>query len=401
MKKIELFAEPKNCRACGACASACPKDAISFFPDEFGFAYPKIDEAKCVGCGKCVATCSGLCRSETAPAAPPSEPKVYAAAATSDEIKRASASGGIFAEAARWVLARNGVAFGAAWNDDFSVAHVAVESPDDLPRLQGSKYVQSSIGSAFVQAKEALDRGRIVLFSGTPCQIAGLRAYLRKDYDNLYAVDIICHGVSNDALLREDVRRLLKKRGLPESGARATFRAKERGWGTSGRVSSGGEAIPFDSIRSPYYYYYLQGAIYRDSCYRCPYASTARVGDLTLGDFWGVEKALPRIEKEIDVRKGVSCVLVNAPKGAALFEAISAKIRAIPSTLEAAKRRNAQLSRPCAEPANRARLLAIYKEFGYEGLARRWEKNEKKARLKLRLKRAIPSGLKTLLKKLR
>ncbi len=397
MKKIELYTDKENCCGCGACANVCPKEAISMKYDEIGFIYPHIDESKCIACGKCVSTCSFLHHEKINAT---SEPNVYAAAAKDKDVLRKSTSGGIFAEAAKWVISQGGVVFGAAWNRDYSVQHIQVTSQEDLHLLQGSKYVQSCIGDTYKDVKVALTKGITVLYAGTPCQISGLKSYLNKEYDNLFTIDIVCHGVSSDILLKNDIQYLLKKNGMLETGAVVRFRTKDKGWGTSGNIESNGKKIPFDSIHSPYYYYYLQSSIYRDSCYNCHYASEARVGDITLGDYWGVEKAHPDVESTIKTMDGVSCVLANTVKGQHLLDCISNNIHLIPSTLSKARERNGQLVHCCTKPQNRAHIFKLYKETEYVGVVKCWKKSERKARMKLRIKSWIPQPLKKLLKRI-
>ncbi len=397
MKKIELFTNKEDCCACGACLNACPKGAISMTRDENGFLYPTIDSESCVECGKCVNTCSFVHHERLNST---DTPMVYVSAAKDKNINKKSASGGIFAELALCVLSKNGVVFGSAWTDDYSAEHIRIDSAEELYRIQGSKYVQSNIGSTYSQAKSALEDGKTVLFSGTPCQISGLRSFLNRDYRSLYTVDIVCHGVPSDSILKDDVRHQLRKKGLPEQGATVSFRSKDKGWGTTGTITSGDKKLPFDAIRSPYYSYFLKGSIYRDSCYNCRYASEPRVGDITLGDYWGVEKNHPDVDSVIKIEDGVSCVIANTAKGKELFSMLSERVSTLESTLEKAKKYNGQLSHCTKKPSNRERLLEIYRVQGYDGILKHWKKTARKERILLRIKSLIPSSLKKLLKRL-
>lgn len=390
-----LFESKSRCCGCGACMNACPRQAIRMEKDEYGFLYPVINEAQCVSCGLCKMVCAfteGKSRNQA-------EPQPYAAASCDAGILKSSASGGIFAELAKAVLARGGTVFGAAWNPDLTVSHVQIENAGELWRLQGSKYVQSDIGAAYSQAEQQLKAGKEVLFSGTPCQIAGLYGYLKKEYASLYTVDLICHGVPNATLLREDLQYVS---GNGAQISQVSFRDKAYGWGTVGSVvTKDGRKRRYSSLQSPYYAYFLEGAIYRDSCYHCRFPSEKRVGDITLGDYWGVESAHQDAGTMMDIRSGVSCVLVNSENGKKLMEYTQGNISWIPSDLEKIRRRNGQLVHCCAEPEKRKHILQAYQEKGYQGIVSYWKKRELKSRLVLRAKSLIPYQLKHMLKKVR
>ena len=208
IKEIKLFKEKNDCCACGACLNICPKQAISMQKDEYGFLYPQIDKGKCIKCGLCLKTCA-FQNSElkNIPI------KTYAAQSDNTDLKE-SASGGIFASIATNVLREGGVVYGAAMemeNDKLIVRHIAVENDADLIKLQGSKYVQSSTEKIYQDVKKKLNDNRLVLFSGTPCQVDGLNSYLGKTYDNLITIDIICHGVPNNQMFQDYIALLEEK----------------------------------------------------------------------------------------------------------------------------------------------------------------------------------------------
>lgn len=224
--KIILFDDKKNCCACGACMNVCPKDAIRMEEDEYGFLYPQIDETKCVQCGACKKVCAY--QNEQVKNAPI---KCYAAVNKNKSELMKSASGGIFAAMATSVLKEGGVVFGAALDFEDGHAHphhVAVRELSQLYRLQGSKYVQSAIENTYMEAKKELDSGKKVLFSGTPCQIAGLYGYLRKEYENLCTVDVICHGVPSARMFDDFLQNETKKRNA-KSVKNYIFRDKKKG----------------------------------------------------------------------------------------------------------------------------------------------------------------------------
>lgn len=383
----------QNCCGCGACLVACPKEAIFLIEDECGFVYPLIDEGKCISCGKCLKTCSfsesGLDSKENQ--------RVYAAAAKSDELLSCSTSGGIFATVAKEIVKLEGVAYGAAWREDFSVEHIGITDISELAKLQGSKYTQSSVYKSFPVIKKQLLNGKTVLFSGTPCQVSALYSYLGKQHDNLYTIDIICHGVASNQMLQDDIQYLESKHhGKAESVA---FRTKDKGWGTSGRIVIGEKKFSYDITSSPYYYYYyLANTIFRDSCYNCRFAGEPRQGDLTIGDYWRIETAHPDIS--IDETKGISCVLVNSDKGQKLIDICREELILFDSTLEKIRERNGQLRGPCSMPEKRKEILELYAERDYKKIVACWKKDSRKKRMVEKLKRCIPNKLKRIIKRI-
>lgn len=393
-----LFNDKKECCACGACLNVCPNNAITMGKDEFGFLYPKINETLCVSCGMCIKVCSFNKKNYGAGF---KTPDAYAAASKDEEILKNSSSGGIFRELAGYVISLGGTIYGATWTDELKVRHIGITNKQELIKLQGSKYVQSDTANTFKAVKSELEGGKPVLFSGTPCQVSGLKSFLKKDYQNLYTIDIVCHGVPSIDFLQNDLA-LFQKDGKKVTSV--TFRDKNHNWGHgSGTISAytkqDAKSAPYTNINSPYYYYFLRGDIYRDSCYNCRYPSNGRVGDITLGDYWGIESAHPDIDKVLTVKNGVSCVLVNSDKGRELFEAVKDKLNIIPSNIEKVKSRNAQLVKCCKKTNKSTALFSEYEKSGYSGVFDFWKKNEAKAILKLKIKRLIPYKLKSLIER--
>lgn len=395
MSEFKIFNKYQECCGCEACMNACRQNAIIMKKDKYGFFYPDIDENKCVKCGQCKAVCSFTKPNKYGKG---QDLAVYAAASKDTELLLHSSSGGIFGELANHILQNGGVVFGAAWNDKLEVHHIQVSAIDDLAKLHGSKYIQSHIGDSYQLAKNVLDNGKKVLYSGTPCQISGLMSYLRKDYSNLYTVDLICHGVGSETFLKEDVQYLAKGRTINK----VMFRTKVNGWGTSGKlVLERNHEIPYNCLTSPYYYYYLDCAMFRDSCYHCRFSSEYRLGDLTLGDYWRIESAHPEGKNIFDLNKGVSCVLVNSMRGKELLKQISDKLILVESDIDKIKKRNAQLVKCCLEPLKRKALFSCYEKEGYDGIVQYWKKHEKKEKAVLWVKAHIPSLLKRNLKQIK
>lgn len=300
-----------------------------------GFLYPDVN-AECVHCGICVRACPAL----TPPAIDVFEKECYCAYLLDNEKRMQSTSGGVFSALAEKIILDGGIVFGAAYDTDLNVSQIAVDNLNDLQKLKGSKYVESYTGDSFKQVKLLLDKGRTVLYSGTPCMIAGLKTFLGKTYENLITVDIICHGVPSRKLFRKYLEWLGKKyRGkIIYYG----FRDKDvGGWSCGGKAKTKTKTKTIAGSCDPYYASFLRGETYRESCYTCPFANTQRIGDITLGDFWGVERFYP----EIDRTKGVSCVIVNSCKGQAFFDSVKKDCKSIDCSLEEIKKGNWNLHR--------------------------------------------------------
>lgn len=395
--EIVLFDKKEKCCGCSACMNACPKNAIAMQEDEYGFLYPQIDRDLCIKCGACQRACHFQHKAET------NVPlQTFAACARSKSILKSSASGGAFAALATKTLSMGGMVFGAAFDEAWKVCHIGIESAEELYRLQGSKYVQSSVGTTYQQVKSLLKEGRHVLFSGTPCQIAGLYGYLGKDHENLLTVDLICHGVPNQHMFQD----YLKSFG--EVGA-FVFRDKSLGWGINGRVTIKGhskgkrEEHKIWQSASPYLYYFSKGHIYRDSCYQCKYTCQHRPADITLGDYWGIEKQHSDYlgKNGFDTKKGISVMIANTAKGAEAIRGCARLIDLKESTFEKAAAGNAQLVRPTVRTPQRQEILDLYAQQGWEAVARRFDKNIGIRRYSSQVKRLIPTSLKKWLKRLR
>lgn len=327
MIKVE---DKSRCCGCEACVSSCPLQCIELVKDKEGFMYPQVDTARCIDCGKCEKACPELVEAKGSGGV-----TVYAAVNPDKEARLASSSGGIFTLLAESVLAENGVVFGARFDKDWNVIHDYTETKEGLEAFRGSKYVQSRTGETFKQAEQFLKEGRKVLFSGTPCQIMGLKRYLHKEYDNLLAVDFVCHGVPSplvwrkyieETLVRQDekiqFRPTLNHLFLDEMPLieGISFRNKCLGWKKFSfalilsKVTTAGEKNTVSLSRifydNAYMKAFLANLSLRPACYRCPAKSGKSGSDITLGDFWGIEKIAP----ELDDDRGCSLLIINNPK---------------------------------------------------------------------------------------
>ena len=387
MKKYITIENPKDCCACGACLNICPRDAITMREDAAGYLYPAVEETLCIGCGRCIDACVFTEAQKGANG----DPAVYAAVNRDRDVLKQSSSGGVFSVLANAVLEKGGAVFGAAWGDGFTLSHICAENSRDLSKLRGSKYVQSTTGSTFRQAKQFLSEGRFVCYSGTPCQIAGLKAYLGKEYDNLLTVDIICHGVPSVKMLKDD---LAAVSGTDLSEIRdVRFRDKSYGWGVNGSLMAGNKKRKYNAGTSPYYFYFLKGEVYRESCYRCRFPSEGRQGDLTLGDYWGIRGELIAKLGDIDPDEGSSCVLANTDKGKQWLSAVGEALALTPTDRKSVEKRNGQLTKPSTPLPEHETLLNGYIRDGYPAFQNGYKKHGKEHLIR-KIKQLIPSKIK-------
>lgn len=301
------LADKKDCCGCSACVQICPKQCISLKEDKEGFLYPVVDKSSCIDCGLCEHVCPVINHSA------PKKPVATLAAVNSNEKTRlASSSGGMFTLLAESIIDNGGVVFGGAFNENWEVEHIYIENKEELCKLRGSKYVQSYIGENYKQARAFLNAGRKVLFSGTPCQIAGLKRFLRKDYKNLKTVDFVCHGTPSPMVWRK----YLEEISLEHNVAKITdiqFRDKTKGWKEFSLsikyVDKEGIQNVFKETLNENIFMrcFLSDLCLRPSCYACPARSGRSNSDITLADLWGAEHICP----DLDDDKGISLLLLR------------------------------------------------------------------------------------------
>ena len=320
MSYIKLFNVKEECCGCGACAAVCSNGAIDMRKDEEGFLYPVVADDKCVECGACVS----ICRAGAGKIKASDNVSAFAAYCIDESIRKSSSSGGIFSILAEEVLRHGGVVYGAAFDERFSVKHIAVDNVSELPRLRGSKYVQSDIGDCFADVKRNVLAGRQVLFSGTPCETAGMLNYLGDRHENLLTVDLVCHGVPSPAVWDAYVREICGAKDYADI-KRISFRDKTISWREYSVLfvfkdnTEHRRAMKDD----PYMQGFLRDLYLRPSCHACRFKGDNRTSDITLADFWGIEKVMP----EMYDGRGTSLILTNTKKGLKFLARIKDKMR--------------------------------------------------------------------------
>lgn len=355
-----------DCCGCYACKTACPTQCIEMLEDGEGFWYPKIDTARCVGCDVCEKVCPALKQEKESHDLPP---KAYAAINKDETVRKESSSGGIFTLLAEQILSEGGVVFGAAFSENCrEVNHIPVERPEELYRLRGSKYVQSRIGETYRQVQEALNGGRKVLFTGTPCQIEGLKTFLGKDHAGLLCVDIICHGVPSPKVWKEYVKYREESAGAP---VRQTFfRHKKYGWKMfSVLCEFSNETVYVENLSKDFYMQaFLKNACLRPSCHQCHYKKLNRVSDLTLADFWGIEQVMP----EMDDDQGTSLLLVHTEKGEELLKCLSSAMTCKAADVKRAVEFNSAAVKSVPIHENRDVFFADLDKMPFDRLVKRY-----------------------------
>lgn len=342
----------KECCGCNACAEICPKHCIHMEENDKGFLYPKIDHSVCVECG----ACERVCPFDTTNITLHSPLKAFAAWNKNKEEHLTSSSGGAAYVFSSYVLNKGGVVYGCT-ADGIEIRHIRVKEQSELYRLQGSKYVQSDVRGLYKKVKEDLKTEMPVLFIGTPCQVAGLRSYIRRIPENLYLIDLICHGVPSQKMLKEHAARILGCRAVEHLSFRKgqIFRIELK--------SQGGTVYSYKSHKDLYYKAFLNGISYRESCYQCPFARQERVGDITIGDFWGLQDmaSLP-LNKE----GGLSVLLPISEKGQMLLNAIKPRMNIYERSIGEAVSGNEQLVHPSKETLHVKFFRVLYSILSFD-----------------------------------
>lgn len=332
----------KDCTGCGLCANQCPQKCIDMrAAGKLGHLYPNIDTSLCTDCGKCRKACPSL--NETTLSSPTA---AYAAWAIDTEEYKSSSSGGAASAMARHIIGKGGIVYGCAMLPGVNVKHIRVDDEKDLHLLKGSKYVQSDIKEALSLIRDDVGSGRPVLFAGTPCQVAAVKKLFGAQPDNLFLVDLVCHGVPSVNLLRRHIGRI-----MPYRNCRSVVFREANNFCLKLIPLSGKHRTVYESyLRTERYkdFYlnsFIDGYTYRESCYRCRYACPERVGDITVGDFWGLGKSVPANEIP-DHPDGCSLIMPISAKGSSLVEEIKPQMNIFRRPVTEAVEGNGQLRRP-------------------------------------------------------
>ena len=365
-----------ECCGCTACASICSKHAIDMFPDELGFKYPKVNEDICVDCGRCVAVCQfkknydrrGLFAS----------PEIYGLRSSNEDELKNSQSGAAFFCISEEILNAGGIVYGAVAMP-FIVKHEGARNDAGRDRMRGSKYIQSDLGNVFIDIKDNLAKGETVLFTGTPCQVAGLKSFIGKKYsERLYTADLLCHGVASPKIWQDYLHYLEKKhKGKIEN---VNFRNKKFGWNVPKETYLINEK---EVSTTTFLDLYFSHNISRECCSECPYTNYSRIGDFSLGDFWGWERS----HSELNDNKGVSLFFINSDKGKNLFERIRDKVIYVPTTKEECKQN--VLIHPTEHSKERETFIAEYMKNGFTAVVKKYTQEGWKLCWKIRIAKLI------------
>lgn len=358
----------KKCCGCKICKQICPKNAIVFKKSEEGFCYPTVTSG-CIQCGLCLNNCPVGTKNNYGDLV-----SAYALALKDRNHIMNSSSGGAFYGLAKFILDQGGAVYGCAELDICDVKHIRIIKTEELPKLQGSKYVESDISEIYELIKNDINNRKIVLFSGTPCQVASIKKII-GDSDYLYTVDFVCHGVPNKDLYIKYISYIENKKKIKIN--KFYFRSKRKhGWSLTYRIeytkNNKKRIEEHISTKSSYYDFFLKGYDYRESCYVCKYATFQRVSDITIGDFWGIESLNIDI-KTFDLNDGISSVLVNSTKGKLLIESAIQQFNILEVKAEDIIKNNGQLNHPVIRPAERTTFYKDLNDYEYEYVEKKYQ----------------------------
>lgn len=345
-----------HCSGCGACTNVCPFNAIEMIENDEGYLFPKIIKEKCTNCGLCYKTCPSIeFETKNTPT-----PKTYAMMAD-DKIRKTSSSGGMFSILANYVFEKKGVVCGVQYSKPFELEFAFAKNNEELEKLKGSKYFQAKTNDVYKQVKDYLNKNTLVLFSGCPCHVAALKKYLNKDYDNLITVDIICHGVPSHKIIENYISTITDLNSVEK----LSFRNKDRfKWSSNIHITkTNGEIINLSNQDSSFFRAFDKVLCLRESCYNCHFAKLARVGDFTLGDYWGIWETNPSMNDGL----GTSCVLLNNHKAEIIFKELEKFIKIFSEMpLETATRFNGQIERNLLRNPNRNEFLSLLNNKSFD-----------------------------------
>lgn len=388
---IDLNNENKErCIGCEACKEVCPVFCIEMKYDDEGFLFPYIDKEKCIECKKCESVCAVYKKVNLDLEKIKKETEVFAVWNLNEPIRKESSSGGFFSVLAERILEEKGIVIGAVFNKKFQVIHDFIEKKEELYKLRGSKYVQSSINNTYSLTRENLKKGRKVLYSGTPCQIEGLYNFLGKDYENLITCGIVCHGVPSPKVFETYLEQL--KKIFKEEIKEIKFREKINGWRdfNFSIFFKSGKKYSEKFNKNYYCNGFSQNLYLRKSCYKCNYKLNS---DFLIGDFWGIELS----DSNLDDNKGISLVILRSLKAKIIFNSLKKKLFFKENSLEKSLIKNPNILEAAFINISRDDFYKDYNKKGFEYVLNKYLENDIK-RLKFanflyRLKRKIKKKL--------
>lgn len=351
----------ESCYGCSSCKQKCPKQCIEMQEDDEGFLYPKINKKECIECN----TCEKVCPYNDEKNNSFDTPNVYATYNKNEELRIESSSGGIFSELSKLLINKQGVVFGATFDKDYKVIHGIASTIEEYKKFKGSKYVQSDINRKYIEAQKLLKEDKKVLFSGTPCQIAGLKSFLGTSYEKLFTCDIICHGVPSPKVF-SDYLKYMKKNNNDEI-ENINFRDKTYGWlRPSMKIEFNNKKYINRMSKDIYTKLFLTDIMLRPSCYKCKFTKIKRGSDITIGDFWGIDKKRPHLNDN----KGTSLVLINTQKGKELFNEIKDGLIYEECSIEEAMQHN--LHSPTKKNPLREKFFEDYNKKGFDKIINKY-----------------------------
>lgn len=382
---ISIYDKMENCCGCTACKSICPQNAIKMKPDTEGFLYPLINQELCIDCGICIETCAfqkGYDISQNYKI-----PEVYALKHKSSIVRKSSSSGGAFTAISDYILSIGGIIYGATFDENIRVIHKRANTVEGRNSFRGSKYVQSDLSNVFEQVKTDLLEEKPVLFTGTGCQVAGLKKYLLKskvNIEKLFLVDFICHGTSSPLIFKDYISLLEKKHR--SKVIQYYFRSKVNGWGhTEEVIFMNGKHDYTSTLSKIHKKLFYSNLCIRPSCHVCRYANKTRPSDITMADFWGIENYFPEFKDFL----GVSAIIVNSYKGSKIFANITKSIDYKLSNIEACAKKQRNLNKPTIVNPRREEFWYDYNKYGFIYNAKKYAGYSYKGRFKELIKKIL------------
>ena len=384
--KMITISKKSECCGCGACENICPKNLITMKADSEGFLYPEVDRSRCIDCGQCEAVCPVMNHDSTLK----TKNRVYGAQNIDENIRRQSSSGGIFYLLAEKHLENGGVVAGAAFNESFVLHHQFASDINEVDKLLGSKYVQSKTGDIYKKVRNYLDSGIPVLFSGTSCQVEALKSFLRKPYNNLTTVDIICHGVPSP-LLWEKYKKWISAKFKDQEIQGAFFRDKSSGWKKFSITVKFKNKSQYSkrAVDDAFMRAFLKNYCLRPSCYSCSFKGVDRISDITLGDFWGVAKVVP----ELDDNKGTSLIITHSDRGEEAFRQIRDCLKIVPVDSADALKSNTAALYSCKLPPCRTAFMQDLQANDFDFVYHKYLEDSMAVKIRKAVKNLFRNGI--------